>query len=63
MSKELEQLDYEDAIVNFNSIMEKYGCRTVLSDFRDAFPRMYEEVIAQIGRISPNGTIPALLRP
>ena len=59
---ELEKLDYEDALVNFNSILEQNGCRQTLLDFRDAFPAMYHELVIQIGRIPPSNQVAALLR-
>lgn len=59
---ELEKLDYEDALVNFNSILEQNGCRQALLDFRNAFPAMYQELVIQIGRIPPQREVAALLR-
>lgn len=54
-----EQMQYEDALVMFHSIMEQYGCRTVLKDFKDAFPAMFEEMKVQIHRVQQKA---ALLR-
>lgn len=58
----MEQIEYEDTLVNLNSILEQYGCRSVLLDFKDAFPHMYNELVVQIGRLPPNGQVAALLR-
>lgn len=63
MSKsEIEQLDYEDVLVSLNSLLEQYGARKVFTDFRDAFPKMYEELVIQINRLPPQGQVAALLR-
>lgn len=64
MSKqELEQLDYEDVLVNLNSIFEQYGVRQAMMDFRDAYPKMFEELGVQIDRLKPKAQVAALLRP
>lgn len=55
----VEQMQYEDALVMFHSVLEQYGCRTVLKDFKDAFPKMFEEMKVQIHRVQPTA---ALLR-
>lgn len=63
MSKEIEeQLDYEDSLLQFYTVCQQYGCRTVLKDFRVAFPDMYEEIITQANRLKPEKHIAALLR-
>jgi hypothetical protein len=62
MSKqELQQLDYNDAILSFYSMCEQYGAREVLKDFRQSFPEMFEEVVVQINRLPPPAKA-ALLR-
>jgi hypothetical protein len=54
MSKEqLEQLEYDDAIVSLYSVCQQYGAREVLSSFRDAFPEMFDEILVQINRLPP----------
>ena len=63
MKQEIEQLDYEDVLVNLNSLFEQYGCREVLKDFRRSYPHMFEELVIQINRLKPDGQIAALLRP
>lgn len=60
--KEMEQLGYEDCLVSLNGFYEQYGVRTVMTDFRDAFPKMFEEVQIQTCRLKPAKSIPALLR-
>lgn len=61
-STELEQLDYEDTLVNLNMLMQQYGCRQAMTDFRDAFPEMFAELVIQINRIPPKDKVAALLR-
>jgi hypothetical protein len=61
--KELAQLEYEDTLVQLNSFFEQYGCRQVMKDFRDVYPRMFEELVVQIDRLKPgNQQVAALLR-
>lgn len=63
MSKqELEQLEYEDVLVNLNSLFEQYGCREVCKDFRTCYPAMFDELLIQINRLKPDKQIPALLK-
>ncbi len=62
-SQELQQLEYEDVLVGLNSVCEQYGCRAVMMDFRDACPKMFEELVIQINRILPDKHVAALLKP
>lgn len=62
MTKELKQLEYADTLVELNSLFEQYGVRHVMSNFRDSFPQMYQELLVQLPRIPPIKDIPALLR-
>ena len=62
MNKELEQLEYEDALVMLNSMCQQYGAREVLKDFREAYPDMFGEVLIQINRLGPDRHVAALLR-
>ena len=62
MKQELEQHEYEDTLVMLNSAFEQYGARNVLKDFRDVYPRMFEEMVVQINRIVPNTKVAALLK-
>ena len=63
MKQELEQHEYEDTLVMVNSLFEQYGVRAVLTDFRDHYPKMFEEVVAQVNRIAPTFKVAALLKP
>jgi hypothetical protein len=60
MNKEIEQLDYEDALVLFNSMCEQYGARQFLKSFKDAYPMMFQEVYIQMDRVANEKKIPAL---
>ena len=62
MRTELEQLEYDDALVAFNSIIEQFGARQVLLDYKNAYPEQYKELHTQINRNSPPNQIAALLR-
>jgi hypothetical protein len=54
MNKKIEeQLDYDDTLIQLYSICQQYGAREVLKDFRQNFPDMFEEVVAQINRLPP----------
>lgn len=50
MHNELEQLEYDDALLAFFHICQQYGARRVLEDFRYSFPEMYRELMAQLNR-------------
>jgi len=62
-SREMEQLAYEDVLVQLNSLLEQYGAREVLKDFHVAYPRMFEELSVQLHRLTPDKRVAALLRP
>lgn len=63
MSKktEIEQLDYDDALLAFFHVCQQYGARTVLEDFRAQFPDMFGEIVVQLNR-APHEKVAALLR-
>lgn len=58
---ELEMIEYDDALVMLFSMCQQYGAREVLTDFRESFPDMFDEVLVQINRIPPRAKA-ALLR-
>jgi hypothetical protein len=58
--QDLELLEYNDILVGINSLFEQYGVREVLKDFRDAYPKMFDELHTQINRFPPKTA--ALLR-
>jgi hypothetical protein len=58
---ELEQLDYDDALLAFFHVCQQYGARRVLEDFRAQFPEMHREIVVQLNRTPPE-KVAALLR-
>jgi len=56
-----EQLDYNDAIVSFNSIIIQYGVSRVLMDFQIAYPEAFLDMQRNIGKF-PAKPAAALLR-
>lgn len=63
MTKKIEeQLDYDDALLQFYTACTQYGCRNVLIDFREAFPDMFNEFMTQATRLKPEKQEPALFR-
>ena len=62
MKHEIEQLEYNDVLVQLNSCFEQYGVREVMKDFRSAYPEMFEEMTTQLARLTPAAKA-ALLRP
>lgn len=62
-SSELQQLEYEDTLVQLNSCCQQYGCRAVLIDFRDMAPKMFEELMVQGNRLIPKQQLARLLQP
>jgi hypothetical protein len=58
---EQDQLTYNDFIVELASLMQQYGARKIMSDFRDHYPAFYEELKVQINRL-PQKQPAALLR-
>ncbi len=63
MPKQLEeQLDYDDALLQFYTICTQYGCRNVLKDFRQAFPDLFQELSVQLNRLTHEKQEPALFR-
>lgn len=62
MKQEQEQLSYNDVLVDLNSLLEQYGTREVLKDFRTSYPAMFEELSVQIGRLGSDAKVAALLR-
>jgi len=61
MIKELEELEYNDVIVNVISSMTERGVRRVLADLQTYYPTMFEEMRVQINRF-PDKPVAALLR-
>lgn len=61
-NKEMEQLEYEDALLQFYTSCTVYGARTVLKDFKSAFPDMFEELLIQGTRIKNEKQLPALFK-
>jgi hypothetical protein len=61
MTKELEQLQYNDAMTDLACAMEHRGTRQFLMDFRDNYPRHFNEIISQIHRLEKR-PVAALLR-
>ena len=61
MTKELEQLHYNDALTDMANAMETKGTRQFLTDFRDNYPRHFNEIVAQIHRLEQR-PVAALLR-
>jgi hypothetical protein len=61
MNKELEELEYNDVLVNVISSMTERGVRRVLSDLQTYYPAMFEEIRVQINRF-PDKPVAALLR-
>jgi hypothetical protein len=53
LEKQLEQLNYDDALILLFSVCQQYGAREVFSDFRQAFPDMFDEIVVQINRLPP----------
>ena len=61
MTKETDQLEYNDAIVSFVSIINQHGAQKVLRDLQVYYPGFFEEVKVQIARF-PEKPVAALLR-
>jgi hypothetical protein len=61
MTTETDQLEYNDAIVSFVSIINQHGARKVLRDLQMYYPGFFEEVKVQIARF-PEKPVAALLR-
>jgi hypothetical protein len=62
MTKELEQLQYNDTLTDLAASMEAVGARRFLSDFRDNYPAHFKEIQDQIHRLDQR-PVAALLRP
>jgi hypothetical protein len=63
MKQELEQIEYNDVLVGMNSAFEQYGVREVMKDFRNSYPKMFEEMVVQLARLTPTTRVASLLRP
>jgi hypothetical protein len=61
MNKELQELEYNDTLVNLISSMTERGVRRVLNDLQTYYPTMFEEIRVQINRF-PEKPVAALLR-
>lgn len=56
---EIEQVYYDETIVDFNVLLETYGVARVLRDFRHSYPAMFKELTKQANHITMT---PALLQ-
>ena len=61
MTKETEQLEYNDSIVAFVSTINQYGAQKVLHDLQAYYPGFFDEIKIQINRF-PVKPVAALLR-
>jgi len=61
MTKELEQLQYNDSLTDLAASMEAKGARRFLCDFRDNYPAHFKEIQDQIHRLDQR-PVAALLR-
>ena len=61
MTKETEQLEYNDSIVAFVSSINQYGAQRVLHDLQTYYPGFFDELKVQINRF-PTKPVAALLR-
>ncbi len=61
MTKETEQLEYNDSIVAFVSTINQYGAQKVLHDLQAYYPGFFDEIKVQINRF-PVKPVAALLR-
>lgn len=61
MTTELKQLEYNDALVNFASLLQQYGVKRVLMDFQMHYPGYFMEIKNAINSY-PNKPAAALLR-
>lgn len=61
MTKELDELEYNDAIVSFVSIINQRGAQRVLRDLQIYYPGFFDEIKIQINRF-PDKPVAALLR-
>jgi hypothetical protein len=59
MSKELEELEFTETVVDFAMLCQQHGARNVLLTLRQCDSAMFNEVKAQINRLD----IPALFVP
>jgi hypothetical protein len=58
---ENEQLEYNDAVVGFASIMQQHGVNKVLMDFQTNFPAFFKEMQSNLPKF-PAKPVAALLR-
>ena len=61
MTKETEQLEYNDSTVAFVSTINQYGAQKVLHDLQAYYPGFFDEIKIQINRF-PVKPVAALLR-
>lgn len=61
MTKEIEMLEYNDALVGFVSIVQQHGAQKVLRDFERFYPSFFKEIKIQINRF-PEKPVAALLK-
>lgn len=62
MTKELEEVEYYETLVDFNILCQQQGCRKVLFDLHMMDRAMFEEMKVQINRIDGERKIPYLER-
>ncbi len=48
---ELEQLHYNDSMTDLAAAMESVGARKFLRDFKFNYPKHFQEILVQIGRL------------
>lgn len=60
---EMEQIEYNDVLADLASKMEQYGILKILGDFKEHYPRHYEELVIQIDRKTHHKQVPRLLMP
>jgi hypothetical protein len=63
MMTEMEQITYNDILSDIASTMEQYGVLKLLGDFKEYYPRHYEELVAQVDRKTHHKQIPRLCMP
>jgi len=61
MTDQLKTIHYNDSLSDLSCVLEEVGTRKFLMDFRHAYPRHFDEIVAQIGRLESR-SIPVLLQ-
>ena len=60
-NKELNDLEYQDLLVDLAMAFTKMGVRRVMLDFQTHYPDIFQELKTQVARV-PDKPIAALLR-